>query len=359
MTTTTDATPVQATPVSMPSAIEQALVAGDIAGLTMEQRGLLYRQTCESLGLNPLTQPFGYLVLNGKLRLYALKGATDQLRALHKISIEIVSMRTERDLYTVHVRARDLHGRVDEDVGFAVVGNLKGEALGNAQLKSVSKAKRRVTLSICGLGMLDESEVASIPEARTYTVETAPAPVAGGEPPQRNGHPASHVTAEQLDQLFGLAEAAQEPKDLLGQRLREVMHLGDEVRISKKFLRERMQLSQFEAARDYYDQLLRRQVEEDVPDGSRPPPGDADTPQATPEADQAGTDGPFASSSSAPEAPADAAAREALVREAMEVGLPEGECRHIVTMHRDLAKAREILTSAARKKIQVASHVEG
>jgi hypothetical protein len=42
------------------------------------------------------------------------------------------------------------------------------------------------------------------------------------------------------------------------------------------------------------------------------------------------------------------------MREGMEVGLPEAECRHIVTMHKDLAKAREILTQAARKRMQVA-----
>jgi len=53
---------------------------------------------------------------------------------------------------------------MDEDMGFAAVGNIKGDALGNAMLKAVTKAKRRVTLSICGLGMLDETEVASIPE---------------------------------------------------------------------------------------------------------------------------------------------------------------------------------------------------
>src|SRR5687767_5415272 len=89
-------------------AIEQALIGGDLSGLSIEQRGALYQQVCASLGLNPLTQPFGYLVLNGKLRLYALKGATDQLRALRGISIEIVSMTVEADLFIVHVRATDV-----------------------------------------------------------------------------------------------------------------------------------------------------------------------------------------------------------------------------------------------------------
>jgi len=40
---------------------------------------------------------------------------------------------------------------------------------GNAVMKAVTKAKRRLTLSLCGLGWLDETEVDSIPEARVYT----------------------------------------------------------------------------------------------------------------------------------------------------------------------------------------------
>jgi hypothetical protein len=35
-------------------------------------------------------------------------------------------------------------------------------------MKAVTKAKRRVTLSICGLGMLDETEVDSVPGATPY-----------------------------------------------------------------------------------------------------------------------------------------------------------------------------------------------
>jgi hypothetical protein len=47
-------------------------------------------------------------------------------------------------------------------------------------------------------------------------------------------------------------------------------------------------------------------------------------------------------------------AREALVQEAVSLGLPEAEVRRVVTMHKDLEKARSILTNAARKKVQAA-----
>jgi hypothetical protein len=46
------------------------------------------------------------------------------------------------------------------------VGGLKGESKANAMMKAETKAKRRVTLSICGLGMLDETEVETIPSAQ-------------------------------------------------------------------------------------------------------------------------------------------------------------------------------------------------
>ena len=266
-------------------AIERALVDGDLSRLSTEDRAALYRQTCETLGLNPLTMPFGYLVLNSKLRLYALKGCTDQLRALHKISLEIVSMKTERDLFTAHVRARDRHGRVDEDVGFAVVGNLKGEALGNAQLKAISKAKRRVSLSICGLGMLDESEVASIPDARTYGVEAAPAPRTGAgetspsaDPPEGaavaergvDPSPPDRPSADDIEALIALAERAGDPREVFGATMRRMMGLGGEVQMTKKRLRETLPLQVYEMARQHYEERVRQQVEDDVPDV--PPP---------------------------------------------------------------------------------------
>jgi hypothetical protein len=38
------------------------------------------------------------------------------------------------------------------------IGALKGDALANAPMKAETKSKRRVTLSLAGLGWLDETE---------------------------------------------------------------------------------------------------------------------------------------------------------------------------------------------------------
>lgn len=147
-------------------AVEAALVQGDLSKLTSAQRVVYYNKVCQSVGLNPYTKPFEYITLNGKLTLYALRGAADQLRKLNGVSLEVVSQEEQDGIFTVHVRARDRDGRVDEDLGTAVVGTLRGEARGNAVLKAVTKAKRRATLSICGLGWLDETEVETIPGAK-------------------------------------------------------------------------------------------------------------------------------------------------------------------------------------------------
>jgi hypothetical protein len=144
--------------------IERTLVQGDLSRLTSDERLVYYRQVCQSLGLNPLTRPFEYLNLKGKLILYARKDCAEQLRKNHSVTLQIVSQGIHEDIVTVHARATMGHGegvRTDEDFGAVSVIGLKGEDRANAIMKAITKAKRRVTLSICGLGFLDETELPS------------------------------------------------------------------------------------------------------------------------------------------------------------------------------------------------------
>lgn len=147
-------------------AVEEVLVQGNLSQLTPEQRVEYYNRVCDSVGLNPLTKPFEYITLNGKLTLYARKDATDQLRNLKGISVQIVSreMHEQAGLYVVTARATTPDGRTDESIGAVTISKLTGEALANALMKCETKSKRRVTLSIAGLGFLDETEVEDIPE---------------------------------------------------------------------------------------------------------------------------------------------------------------------------------------------------
>src|SRR5574337_881164 len=147
------------------SLIEQVVVQGDLAKLTAAQRVVYYRQVCESLGLNPLTRPFDYITLNGKLTLYVKRDATDQLRALRGISIDRLEPQTVEGVYVVTATGHDKAGRVDSATGAVPLAGLRGEALANALMKAETKAKRRLTLSLAGLGWLDETEVGSVPGA--------------------------------------------------------------------------------------------------------------------------------------------------------------------------------------------------
>lgn len=154
--------------------LEQVLIGGDLGKLTSEQRVEYYNRVCESVGLNPLTQPFAYITLNNKLTLYALRACTDQLRAVHSVSVEEMT-ESERDgVFIVTAKVRNKDGRTDIAKGAVNISGIKGEALANALMKTETKAKRRATLSICGLGMLDETEVETIPNARPEAAPQRP-----------------------------------------------------------------------------------------------------------------------------------------------------------------------------------------
>ena len=143
--------------------IERVIAGGDISRLSPEERVQYYKRLCDMMGLNPLTKPFEYITLQGKLVLYATKGCAEQLRKIHKISVRITDRQTINDVYVVTVEASGPDGRVDGATGAVPIQGLKGLDLANAFLKCETKAKRRVTLSICGLNMLDETEVDDIP----------------------------------------------------------------------------------------------------------------------------------------------------------------------------------------------------
>ncbi len=143
--------------------IESIVLRGDLSGLGPTERARFYTQMCEGLGLNHHSQPFAFLRLNGKEILYATRGATDQLAAIHKLNREIVDGPKVIDLagtklvYAV-CRVTLPNGRVE--TATATVPLIDPV---NVLMKCETKAKRRATLSILGLGMLDEMELETIP----------------------------------------------------------------------------------------------------------------------------------------------------------------------------------------------------
>ncbi len=151
--------------------MEKALLGGDLKSLTPRERLNYYHEVCKSLGLNPLTRPFEYLVLNNKLILYAKRECTEQLRQIRNVSVSIKAREVTEGCYVVTAAATLPDGRSDESVGAVPIDGLKGEGRSNAIMKAETKAKRRVTLSICGLAFLDESEVGSVRDAAPAAVD--------------------------------------------------------------------------------------------------------------------------------------------------------------------------------------------
>jgi hypothetical protein len=133
---------------------------GDFSQLTPIERAKYYRAVCDSLELNPMTRPFIYITLNGRLTLYPTEVCAAQLRAKHGVSItDLTTEEREDGLYVVTVKVANGDGRTDIATGAVNIAGLKGEALANALMRAETKAKRRVSLSICSLGhQEDESE---------------------------------------------------------------------------------------------------------------------------------------------------------------------------------------------------------
>lgn len=147
------------------SALFSVVTSGDCSKLSQEQKIQYYKSRCDAAGLDVRTAPFQFIRLQGREVLYALKAASDQLASKNGIRIEIVSQATEGGIRTVTVRATAKDGRQTDEVGCVPVAGLAGESLCNAFMKAVTKAKRRAVLSLCGLGMMDETEVASVMES--------------------------------------------------------------------------------------------------------------------------------------------------------------------------------------------------
>lgn len=192
--------------------IASIVLNGDISKLNSDQRVVYVKQVCDRLGIDWTTQPFQILKLNGKERLYATKDATDQVRKVNGVSIYKLDKTIESGLCIFTAYAKDKSGKEDASSGAVPIEGLKGEHLANAIMKAETKAKRRVTLSICGLGMLDESEVESVADAKTAPIVNAE--VVSEEQKTLFPETAKTETVEDLHDLF--LELLNQYSDLVG-----------------------------------------------------------------------------------------------------------------------------------------------
>ena len=132
------------------------------------------------------------------------------------MSTTITDRRSEDGIYIVTALATDKQGRTDESIGAVPLGNAKGEARANVIMKAETKAKRRATLALVGLGWLDETEVGSIPDAVLMDGPVGPPqtePVTNGQPARGPTPQLAGLTDEQEAEFA--AELAKKSPDLI------------------------------------------------------------------------------------------------------------------------------------------------
>jgi len=178
----------------------EALLQMDVGKLTAEQANQYLWHFAKRQGLDPTTKPFDIIkTKDGRKVLYANKGAAEQIRRIDGLKLEILYSgplplgdKVDENIFCVKVRCTDREGRSDEDLGtvFLPPG---GTDRADAIMKCTTKAKRRVTYSMRGLGMPDETEVwhMAAPEAsygppregpRTIDPGPGPAPIVDAVP---------------------------------------------------------------------------------------------------------------------------------------------------------------------------------
>ena len=217
-------------------ALAHILATGDLAKLSNEQRVAYYLDLCTSLGLNPRSRPFDWLMLDNRLVLYPNKSCAEQLRRAHQISVKVLRREMAGELFVVEVEGRTPSGRTDQASKYVPVTywdqrsgqrqRLTGDKLANAYHKAETGAKRRLMLSMVGLaGIPDQDEmhggrpvivdgagrVLEHPtDAETYLARTPAAAAAIGAPTYEStvarsgarsplaGQPTQAPTAEEL-----------------------------------------------------------------------------------------------------------------------------------------------------------------
>ena len=146
--------------------VSSIVLRGDLSALTEEQLTRYYASLCESLSLDVRYKPFDLITFQGKRVLYANRACTDMLAKLHGITREIID--GPRFVELGNVKAIICTARVTSPSGRQETATAVVPANDpiNGIMKCETKAKRRATLAILGLGLLDHTELETIPGVR-------------------------------------------------------------------------------------------------------------------------------------------------------------------------------------------------
>ena len=165
--------------------VKSILLKKDISGLTDEQKIQFISTRCTDLGLDYKSLPFDIIKQkNGRGGyiefIYANKNCAAQLSGIHGVAIKINEIQIiNGDEAMVSVTATAKNGRSEDDISFLSLrdhhgSKLSGVDLSNAKMKAITKAKRRVVLSLFAAPFLDAPETSKDEPGLTMVKDNEP-----------------------------------------------------------------------------------------------------------------------------------------------------------------------------------------
>lgn len=149
---------------------------GSVTHLDKSTKSMLLVKLGNYLGLNQYVQPFRiYRDVNGDEFLYATKECCAELRHINGISVTDIQTSFEGELVYVKATGINNKGRLSTEIGSVNIAVLDGQDKANGVMWATTKAKRRLTLDLSGLGVLADVEVKDMTQVIEYNVmEEAP-----------------------------------------------------------------------------------------------------------------------------------------------------------------------------------------
>jgi len=143
---------------ALPAAAVKASMAGNWDKVSEDDRMRFIKHMCDSLEIPLVLNPFRFISMRGKTVLYATAEAAFSLARKNKLTIQIMEEHYDTDsmIKTVRVRATFPNGQFTDDVGKLFMGGITSQDRANAEMKCITKAKRRAILSSLGLSILED-----------------------------------------------------------------------------------------------------------------------------------------------------------------------------------------------------------
>lgn len=144
------------------------MVSGNLSKMTLVEKAQFLAQLAKAENIPAFPPPYaiGLDPQTKKEKIISTKNRAESLRKRDSISTEILYKGPMRNgtpdgdltFYEVEIKGSTPDGRSAMDLGVVFLGNLQGQERANKIMAAVTKAQNRVTNSLSGSGMLDETE---------------------------------------------------------------------------------------------------------------------------------------------------------------------------------------------------------